>query len=271
MTKLISDIESFKEKLIDRINKGYKIKSKSQLIEFDDLKKKIKRWDDINIELLKQSFNLPNNEYKNAYFHTGTTFDRRILRSGSTPIETQTNFIEDKIEYLDTLHEKSDFIKSIIEKSSIIENNINLNEVFIVHGHDEEAKTKTARFVEKLGFTAIILHEQTSSSRTIIEKIEEYSNVGFGIVLYTPCDIGGKLTNEPKLKPRARQNVVFEHGFLIGKIGRRNVCALVKEDTCTPNDISGVVYVPMDKADAWRYTIANEMKAVGYNVDMNKL
>lgn len=143
--------------------------------------------------------------------------------------------------------------------------------VFIVHGHDEEAKSKTARFIEKLGFEAIILHEQASSSKTIIEKIEEYSNVGFGIVLYTPCDIGAKKTDNPGLKARARQNVVFEHGFLIGKIGRSKVCALVKGDIETPNDISGVVYVHMDSSDAWCYTVAKEMKKIGYDVDMNKI
>jgi len=61
-----------------------------------------------------------------------------------------------------------------------------LDSVFIVHGHDDLAKTETARFVEKLGFTAIILHEQASGGKTIIEKIEAYANIGFGIVLYTP-------------------------------------------------------------------------------------
>jgi len=148
---------------------------------------------------------------------------------------------------------------------------LDLSKVFIVHGHDDEAKSKTARFVEKLGFEAIILHEQASKSKTIIEKIEEYSNVGFGIILYTPCDIGGKQIVNPDLKSRARQNVVFEHGFLIGKIGRSNVCALVKGDIETPNDISGVVYVPMDVNDAWRFTIARELKKAGYDCDMNKI
>jgi len=270
MTEIIIDIEIFKENLEKRINKGYDIKSKSHLIELEELKKRIKRWDDYNIELLKQSFNVPNNEYKKAYVQTGVTFDRQIYRIGSSPIETQTNFIDDRIEYLDTLYEKSDLINFSVKKNSLTKIKINKNQVFIVHGHDEEAKTKTARFVEKLGFEAIVLHEKASESKTIIEKIEKYSNVGFGIVLYTPCDIGGKQSKEPQLKQRARQNVVFEHGFLIGKIGRSNVCALVKGEVEIPNDISGVVYVQMDNSDAWRYSIANEMKAAGYEVDLNK-
>lgn len=142
--------------------------------------------------------------------------------------------------------------------------------VFIVHGQDELAKTEVARFIERLGFEPIILHEQASLGMTIIEKIEYYSNVSFGIVIYTPCDMGAK-KGEDKLKPRARQNVIFEHGYLIGKLKRENVCALVKDDVEIPNDISGVVYIPMDQNKAWTMVIAKELKTAGYPVDMNKL
>nr|WP_314439445.1 nucleotide-binding protein [uncultured Porphyromonas sp.] len=145
------------------------------------------------------------------------------------------------------------------------------SKVFIVHGHDGEAKQAVARFVEKIGFEAIILHEQASSGNTIIEKIEANSNVGFGIVLYTPCDLGASQKQKDQLKPRARQNVVFEHGYLIGKIGRKNVCAVVKGDIETPNDISGVVYIKMDEGRGWMYTVAKEMQACGYEVDLNKI
>ena len=146
------------------------------------------------------------------------------------------------------------------------------SKVFIVHGHDEAAQQAVARFVEKIGLEAIILHEQASSGKTIIEKIEEYTNVGFGIVLYTPCDVGALQGQEKDdLKPRARQNVVFEHGYLIGKIGRENVCALVKGNIETPNDISGVVYIKMEGEKEWKYKVADEMKESGYNVDLTKI
>ena len=140
-----------------------------------------------------------------------------------------------------------------------------------MHGHDNAAKEAVARFVENLGFEAIILHEQASSGNTIIEKIEANSNVGFGIVLYTPCDLGASQEKKDELKARARQNVIFEHGYLIGKIGRENVCALVKGDIEKPNDISGVVYIKMDEGDGWKLAVAKEMKESGYEVDLNKI
>jgi predicted nucleotide-binding protein len=145
------------------------------------------------------------------------------------------------------------------------------SKVFIVHGHDDLATSEVARFVEKLEFEPIILREQASLGKTIIEKIEEYSYVGFGIVLYTPCDLGAAKKDKNNLQPRARQNVVFEHGYLIGKLGRSNVCALVKDELEKPTDISGVVYVTMDTHMGWRMIVAKEMKASGYTVDMNKL
>jgi predicted nucleotide-binding protein len=166
-----------------------------------------------------------------------------------------------------------DKAKSSLPAKSATKSNstaLDLTKVFIVHGRDDLAKTEAARFIEKLGFSAIILHEQASSGKTIIEKIEAHTNVGFAIVLYTPCDIGG-LAGEKTQKSRARQNVVFEHGYLIGKLGRHNVCALVKDDVEIPNDISGVVYVPLDTHGAWHLSVAKELRNAGYSVDMNKI
>lgn len=144
------------------------------------------------------------------------------------------------------------------------------SKVFIVHGRDNLAKIEAARFIEKLKLTAVILHEQPNAGKTIIEKIEEHTNVGFALVLYTPCDVGS-LAGGDNQKSRARQNVVFEHGYLTAKLGRENVCALVKGDIEIPNDISGVVYVPLDDSSAWHFSVAKELKRAGYNIDINDI
>ncbi|AVQ81664.1 TIR domain-containing protein [Variovorax sp. PMC12] len=176
----------------------------------------------------------------------------------------------------DITNEVFDRVKAAISKGSTANapstkgaKEMDRSKVFIVHGRDDLAKVSTARFIEKLGLSAIILHEQVNAGQTIIEKIEEHTNVGFAIVLYTPCDTGS-LAGEPA-KPRARQNVVFEHGYLIGKLGRRNVCALVKSGVEIPNDVTGVVYVPLDEHSAWHLAIAKELRNSGYEIDMNKV
>lgn len=144
----------------------------------------------------------------------------------------------------------------------------NKRQVFVVHGRDNEARLEVARFIETVGLRAIVLHEQASAGMTIIEKIEHYSNdADFALVLYTACDHGRGI-HEPKVVPRsrARQNVVFEHGYLMAKLGRENVCALVKGTIETPNDISGVVYVALDPSGAWKAEVAKELKACGYEL-----
>jgi len=146
------------------------------------------------------------------------------------------------------------------------------NKVFVVHGHDELAKQSVARFIEKLGLQAIILHEQTNQGKTIIEKFEAQSDVGFAVILLTPDDVGASKAAHAAgqaLNERARQNVVFEHGFLIGRFGREKVCALHK-GVETPSDLQGVIYIPLDDAGTWRLSLAREMKDAGMNVDLNR-
>jgi predicted nucleotide-binding protein len=145
------------------------------------------------------------------------------------------------------------------------------NKVFIVHGHDGEVKYRTANFLRQHGLDPIILHLKASRNRTIIEKLEKYTeDVGYGIVLYTPDDLGQvkpKALNG-ELDNRARQNVIFEHGYLMGLIGRENVVAIVKGDIELPNDISGVVYI--DDAD-WEKTLLIELRDAGYALDIANL
>ena len=139
----------------------------------------------------------------------------------------------------------------------------NDRQIFIVHGQDDLAKNDVRQYVESIGKEPIILHMQASGGMTIIEKIDHYSNVGFAIVIYTECDVGAK-RDSLIFKRRARQNVVFEHGYLIGKIGRPRVVALVKGDVEIPNDISGVVYIKMNPDGNWMEEINTELRSCGY-------
>jgi predicted nucleotide-binding protein len=272
-------ISLFKTELKDRVEKGNDIYKKEikDLGHFYEKQQEFSDWNDYNLEFLKQSFDDPYNEYRKKYSDAGEWSGMIVTSafgSGETTEQKIQKFhlkFEKKLNNLKQLLNKVDLLKSEIEddKVDVISEIVSLDtsKVFIVHGHDDIAKLETARFIEQLGFEPIILHEQASSGKTIIEKIESYSNVGFGIVLYTSCDIGAKKGEENNLNERARQNVVFEHGYLIGKIGRENVCAIVKGNIETPNDISGVVYISM--SSDWKLELAKELRNSGYKVDMN--
>lgn len=201
----------------------------------------------------------------------------------------QDDTVKEMLHQLDNFNGYSDeeLFNAIASKVGIINENINRyfpdsvgidkaeivgNKVFIVHGHDEEAKITVARTLEQLELKAVILHEQPDEGKTIIEKLETYSSVAYAIILYTECDIGrAKELKEQDNRYRARQNVVFEHGLFIGALGRNRVCALVKGNVEKPGDIDGVVYVPMDEAGAWKLRLCKNIKAAGIDVDMNKL
>ncbi len=143
------------------------------------------------------------------------------------------------------------------------------NKVFIVHGHDNGLKEEIARFIEKLGLEVIILHEQANNGNTIIEKFEKNANeIGYAIILYTPCDKGFSSKDG---EGRARQNVIFEHGFFIGKLGRKYVAAIKKDNVEVPSDLSGILYIEYDTKGAWKFELAKEMKGIGFNIDLNHI
>ena len=144
------------------------------------------------------------------------------------------------------------------------------NEVFLIHGRDGGTRETVARFLEHLGLVPVILAEQASQGSTIIEKFETRANVSFAIALLTPDDAGSLDSETDAPRPRARQNVIFELGYFIGRLGREKVCALTKGEVEIPSDYSGVVYVSLE-GDGWKIELVKELKAAGLNVDANRV
>ncbi|MFE5839892.1 TIR domain-containing protein [Arthrobacter sp. NPDC056493] len=134
--------------------------------------------------------------------------------------------------------------------------------VFIVHGHDEAVRDRVDAFVQKtVANKVIILHDEDDNGDTIIEKFEQHaSDAACAIVLLTPDDVGRAKT-EDELRPRARQNVVFELGYFAGLLGRRHVMALVKDHVEQPSDLSGVLYIPLDSGE-WKRKLERRLKNV---------
>jgi predicted nucleotide-binding protein len=179
------------------------------------------------------------------------------------------NLIETMLEDISLSELETDEAEIKIE--NIISQNSN---IFIVHGHNEEMKVSVARIIEKLSLVPVILHEQPNKGRTIIQKFTDHSEVGFAIVLLSADDVGYSIkqtTEESKL--RARQNVILELGYFLGKLGSKRVVALVEsiDNFEFPSDYQGVIYIPFDKDGNWKFSLLKELKACDYNVDANKL
>ena len=89
--------------------------------------------------------------------------------------------------------------------------------------------------------------------------------------MLTPDDVGAPKAERDNLKPRARQNVVLELGFFMGKLGRERVYPLLKDEIEKPSDIDGLGYVSMDDSNGWQLKLGIEMKQAELPIDLNEL
>lgn len=274
-TKLIVGKEFFKEQLNTRIKLGEEILNRpiQTYEQLETAKTDYYKWNDYNSELLKQSFNKESNEYRETYDYVNSY--AFVLGGRQDELKEFKEDVGSKIENLRRLVAKIDLLKTDVEEKQLrteidSTTGTNLQDVFVVHGHNNEIKIDVARTLEKLGLNPIILHEQPNNGKTIIEKFETYANVGFAIVLLTDDD-EGKGKKETDLKLRARQNVILELGYFIGRLGRNRVCPLYSKGVELPTDISGVLYIEIDQGDTWKIRMVKELKAAGYDVDANKI
>jgi len=153
------------------------------------------------------------------------------------------------------------------------------NNVFIVHGRDHKPLEELKAMLIEFGLNPIVLHEKASGSRTIVEKLEKYSGVDYAFVILTPDDAGGSRHKYDKYLrkidmravedfcERARQNVILEFGYFIGKLGRDKVCCLHKGNVELPSDMQGIVYIPFkDSVEEARDMIIKELMEAGYEI-----
>jgi len=182
----------------------------------------------------------------------------------SQSLQTQKTRVQALIDLLET--------EAQLQSSGQIspQSHLHGSKIFLVHGHDERVLHETARFLEHLKQVVVVLREQPNQGRTIIEKFENYAEVGFSVVLLTGDDRGAaNAIKYEEQRLRARQNVILELGYFLGKLGRSRVCALYTAGVEIPSDYSGVLFIEFDAAGGWRLQLAKELKAAGLPVDMN--
>ena len=242
-------------------------------IQYDETAQKdfmaqFSRWHERNKEIYRSSFAAANSIYYHEYeiqegYHL--VYDD-VIKIYKEAIARFINQMQADIERSDVI--RCDVTESVVLKKSIIsKDSKEKRKIFIVHGHNEAVNQEVARVIEKLGLEAIILREQPNGGKTIIEKFESYANtVNFAVILLTADD------QMPEADVfRARQNVIFEMGYFMGALGRKNVICLLQDKVEKPGDIDGVIYTSLDASGVWKYSLVKELKACGYDVDANKI
>ena len=189
--------------------------------------------------------------------------DRKAYLEGLSNAEALLESMMDEVrEYLDDSDEAE---QSVYSREAVADRSD--HKVFLAHGRDRGARETVARFLENLGLEPVVLAEIPGMGRTIIEKFEAHSRVRFAIVLLTPDDVGPLQGFDRGARPRARQNVIFELGFFVGRLGRGAVCALTAGEVEIPSDYAGVEYIDFDDGDGWKGKLGRELEMAGLPVD----
>jgi predicted nucleotide-binding protein len=213
----------------------------------------------------------PAQEFKDAV--EGEIF-RYVDQDESDTLQYRKEAVERGVHVLESLVERLIFAREPADEPASQHEELPLvRSVFVIHGRDDGLRDQVARVLERLDFEPVILSEEPNEGRTLIEKFEDKSlEIGFAVAILSPDDFvsGPDDTALPDVPNRARQNVILELGYFMGRLGRRRVAALAAPGVETPSDIHGLGYIDLDKAD-WPFKLGAELAAAGFKVDVNQL
>ena len=111
--------------------------------------------------------------------------------------------------------------------------------IFIVHGRDDKARLEVAVLIQNLGLQYVVLAEEPGQGQGIMEKLKKFTSVNYAVAILTADGVGALKSNRGDLKPRARQNVIFELGFFIAALGRKRHAALYEDGVEPPATTRG--------------------------------
>jgi predicted nucleotide-binding protein len=279
VAELLISVDDAKVRLGERVEKGRALRNLN-IQSTDDLEKAQKEyysWSEYNTELLKRIFTT--NQYATEYsfwaaaaFSLGEQSVAQKLRKYYEEVDSKVRRLQSIIERLELIPSSANLAQPA-QDVGCYDKKIVTNRVFIVHGHDEVSKSELEIFLREVGLEPIVLHRQADQGRTIIEKFEQHSDVSYAFILLTPDEVAhlksdeNKPDSERKVENRARQNVIFEFGYFVGKLGRSKVCCLYTGDVTLPSDVSGVIYKRfINKISEVAYEIIKELKASGYHI-----
>jgi predicted nucleotide-binding protein len=190
-------------------------------------------------------------------------YHREDVSENSSAVSGAVNILESLLERLELVDEAQPPVAADPTDPST-------RKVFVVHGHDEGRRDQVARVLEALRLTPVILSEKAWQGRTIAEQLDIHGDVAFAVVILDPDDYGRGPEDDgwPSSPNRARQNVILELGYFIGRLGRDRVVALNVDGTELPSDYHGVGYIKFD--GSWAYELGRELKAC-FEVDLNDL
>lgn len=245
------------------------LKNNPSVLELSTIKKSIKSTS-FNLHL---SFIDINSELTNVEKYQADNVQEVIYKLSELIIFLQEEMEVRKDFYINNNQQNS--VPQIIEPITSKKGNEKImtkinNGIFIVHGHDRTMVLEVERLVEHIGLDPVILGDQVDQGfYSIFDKFERHANESkYAIILFSPDD------ETTEGKRRARQNVIFELGYFLGKFGKDKVTLLNKDSTeqfDIPTDVIGSAYIKFDNEGAWKIKLARALNASGLSVDYSKI
>lgn len=240
---------------------------------YDKYEKEIGNWNDWESQT-DDELELPS-EFEKAKSYAYDIY-KRVAKKGSEGYDIVWRFFPERHASIDS--RISDFndqvlpyfieaIKDIVNANPEFESDeiqkVHGNTVFIIHGHDHYLKTEVQLLLERVGVLNVVLHEKADGGRNIIDKlIEESNSANYAIALISPDDT---LNDGSK---RARQNVILEIGYFLGKLGKSRVRLIKKGESEMPSDLNGILYENYDKSGSWKLKLCKELLYAGIALDL---
>ena len=285
--------EKARQRIQAQIEKGQQFYDRLANDELDEVGIEANNWSKYNTDLLTVLFDtpVPGDEYTNFNYsrltyddadnilienpHVSDIHEYRI-HDYQAAMEDSINSLKGICERLELYYEPAETSQStsVNERVSDVPQSTFGGKVFIIYGRDDGVKGDVALFVRDLELKEIILDRRPNEGLiAILDKFErEAKKADFAIALLTPDDVGAlKGEADDQIKPRARQNVIFELGYFIKALGREKVCLLITGELENPSDLDGILYVSMNSPNGWHLPLATEMKRAGLTVDLNTL
>ena len=271
--KLLVSRKEASDRVSARVEKGKEIRKIpfNSIEDYHQAEAEKNKWHRLNIELLTQLFNTDSiaKQYQSSGF-----LDSFVTPKLHNMRSWYIKSMDKKIKELEFIRERLDLaseFKEVIEQSiSSREDSVLGNDILIVPCRDIVAEQSVAKFVKTLDRHPQIVEKGETKGKSIIEKIEEHTNIGYAVVILTPDDFG-YFNNEENEQPHIRHSAMFELGFLVGRLGLKRVGALYHGNFSVPSDYHGVDYIEMDERGGWQLKLAMEINNAGIELDLNKL
>lgn len=133
--------------------------------------------------------------------------------------------------------------------------------IFIIHGRDTSMTDKVATLLGKLKLDYTLLEYGTDEERVVKEFNKQAKECDYAIALFSADDLGRENVSFSYERFRTSQNVIFQLGYFLSHVGKKNIMILYAEDKEieSPVNFEGFAHAPFDRAGSWKQSLLKEM------------